>query len=73
MKLADKILTMLDEGLNLSKRIKLIKKEVRSKEVTRGELLNHLTSLEVLLSTNPKYKSTILTIIRYIEAKLNRL
>jgi hypothetical protein len=64
---------MLDEGLNLSKRIKLIKKEVRSKEVTRGELLNHLTSLEVLLSTNPKYKSTILTIIRYIEAKLNRL
>ncbi|EQC43276.1 hypothetical protein [Bacteriovorax sp. Seq25_V] len=72
MKLADKILHMLDEGLSLSKRVNLIKKEVESKSVSRGELLGHLSSLERLLDHNPKSKTLIRPIIKKAESKLSR-
>ena len=73
MKLADKILHMLDEGLSLSKRVNLIKKEVESKSVSRGELLSHLSALERLQDHNPKSKKLIRPIIKKAESKLSRL
>jgi hypothetical protein len=73
MKLTDEVLLMLDEGLNLNKRVSLIKKEVESKSVSRGELLSHLSALERLLDHNPKSKTLIRPIITKAESKLNRL
>lgn len=72
MKLADQLLATLNEGLSLSKRVKLIKQEVELKEVTTGQLLCHLSSLESILEKYPSSKSRIKPIIQNITTKLNK-
>ena len=49
MKLADQILSKVNECLSPSKRLKLVKQEGKSDNISNSELLNHLSSLEFLL------------------------
>lgn len=72
MKLAEKILLALDEGLSLSKRLNLIKKEVNNKNVLTGDLLHHLNALEWMADNKPINLNQVKHLIKQVESKLRR-
>ena len=72
MKLAEQIITSLEEGFSMTKRLNLIRNDISDKNISIRDLLHHLSGLETMADKGPKELKQIKLLIKQVESKLKR-